>query len=59
MVVNRGLGLAREPAEVNADVLDTLLNADGMRAAAAEVRAEIERMPAPVRIVPKLVELAG
>jgi hypothetical protein len=32
---------------------------DGLRAATAEVRAEMERLPGPVDVVPRLLALAG
>jgi enterobactin C-glucosyltransferase len=59
VVARRGVGLLCAPTEVNADVLDTLLRSGQLRAAAADVRAEIERMPAPPQIVPKLLDFVG
>ncbi|QUQ65456.1 nucleotide disphospho-sugar-binding domain-containing protein [Kutzneria sp. CA-103260] len=59
VAARRGVGLVCEPTAVTPDVLDTLLNSDQIRAAAAEVRAEIERMPTPAQIVPKLLEFAS
>jgi UDP:flavonoid glycosyltransferase YjiC (YdhE family) len=58
-VRKRGIGVTPEPSEVDADLFRDVLADDGLRAATAEVRAEMERLPGPVDVVPRLLALAG
>jgi UDP:flavonoid glycosyltransferase YjiC (YdhE family) len=58
-VRGRGIGIAPDASEVDADLLGDVLADDGLRGAAAEVRAETEGLPGPADIVPKLVGLVG
>lgn len=59
VITERGLGVEATPAEVDADLIRTVLFDPSMRAAAAEVKAEIGAMPTPADLVPRLVALAG
>jgi len=59
MVRKRGVGVTPEPAEVDADLLRGVLADEGLRAAAAEVQAEVSRLPAPAEVLPRLLELNG
>lgn len=53
-IARRGLGIRLETSEVDASVLNALLTDEGWRTAAADVRAEVEALPAPADVVPLL-----
>jgi UDP:flavonoid glycosyltransferase YjiC (YdhE family) len=55
----RGLGVVTTPGEVDAELIRTVLFDDGMRTAAAEVKAEVASLPTPADLVPQLEKLAG
>jgi UDP:flavonoid glycosyltransferase YjiC (YdhE family) len=57
-VRSRGLGLSARAEDLDADLVRRLLGDTSLRVAAAEVRAEIEALPAPGTLVPRLAELA-
>lgn len=57
-VAKRGCGLSTESG-VDAELIGRLLTDDGLRSAAAEVRAEMHDMPSPAEVLPRLIELAG
>jgi UDP:flavonoid glycosyltransferase YjiC (YdhE family) len=58
-VHRRGAGLVAAPEETDAELIDRVVRDDAIRAAAEQVRQEIDAMPAPARIAPRLVELAS
>ncbi|HLH58985.1 MAG TPA: nucleotide disphospho-sugar-binding domain-containing protein [Streptosporangiaceae bacterium] len=53
-VDRRGVGIHLETGEVTAAVLESLLTDEDWRKAAAEVKAEVEELPAPSDVVPLL-----
>ena len=53
----RGAGLVSTAADLDAALLDQLLNEDSLRRAADEVRAEIATLPSPTDLVPRLTTL--
>lgn len=59
-VVKRGVGreIDIDLEQVTPEAVRGLLGSESLRTAAAEVRAEIAAMPAPVDVVPRLVDLA-
>ncbi|TDV37792.1 nucleotide disphospho-sugar-binding domain-containing protein [Actinophytocola oryzae] len=57
-VAARGLGLTGEPEDIDTALLRRLIDDDKLRANAAEVRAEIDAMPAPATLVPEFERLA-
>ncbi|AHI01171.1 nucleotide disphospho-sugar-binding domain-containing protein [Kutzneria albida] len=58
-VVKRGVGLSATDEEVDAELINRVLVEDSLRAAAAEVRAEIRSMPTPAEVVGRLENLVG
>lgn len=58
-IVGRGIGFSADPTSVGAAECDRLLKDEALRNAAHEVRDELRSMPAPVELVPRLVELIG
>ena len=56
-VARRGVGLRAGYEQLTPGLLERILFDDAMRAAAAEVRAEIAAMPAPAELVPVLAGL--
>ncbi len=59
MLARRGAGLVTEGPDLDVGLLRQLIAADGLRAAAAEVRAEMMDMPAPNDVAAKVAALAG
>ncbi|SFP83935.1 nucleotide disphospho-sugar-binding domain-containing protein [Amycolatopsis rubida] len=57
-VCSRGLGLSARAEDLDAALVRRLLDDTSLRTAAAEVRAEIEGLPAPGTLVPRLAALA-
>lgn len=57
LVARRGAGLAVAPGDITAEVLRMLLTDATLRAAAAEVRAEMAAMPEPAELVDELIAL--
>jgi UDP:flavonoid glycosyltransferase YjiC (YdhE family) len=57
MVRRRGVGVTPQPADVDADLLRDVLADERLRAAAAEVQAEVALLPAPAELVPRLLGL--
>jgi len=55
----RGCGLVARPEDVDAGLLRRLVSDTGLRAATAEVQAEIADMPAPAALAARLADLAG
>ncbi|MER7001315.1 nucleotide disphospho-sugar-binding domain-containing protein [Streptomyces sp. NPDC000410] len=55
----RGLGLVSPIEKVDAGLIRTLLTDEGLRAVAGEVRREMEALPTPAEIVPRLEKLAA
>ncbi|KAA2261320.1 DUF1205 domain-containing protein [Solihabitans fulvus] len=58
-VRDRGAGLVATAEDLDVPLLETLLRDDGLRAAGAEVRAEIAAMPSPSSVVPRLAAALG
>ncbi|MFJ1747881.1 glycosyltransferase [Streptomyces sp. NPDC088116] len=54
-----GFALRATADAVDGDLLDTLLNDDGLRKAAVALRAEIEALPSPAALVPDFEALAA
>lgn len=59
MIQECGMGLNREPDEVDAQALETLIHDEGLRKSAGAVADELADQPAPEQVVPRLVTLAG
>jgi UDP:flavonoid glycosyltransferase YjiC (YdhE family) len=59
MLARRGAGLAVEAKAITAADLTRLLTDEALRAAAAEVAAEIAAMPAPAEVVPALEKIVS
>ncbi|MFJ9645450.1 nucleotide disphospho-sugar-binding domain-containing protein [Streptomyces sp. NPDC101206] len=57
-VQDRGLGLSRSAEDLDAELLTRLITDEKTAVVAQEVRAEIESMPTPASLVPRLEELA-
>ncbi|MDL4776701.1 nucleotide disphospho-sugar-binding domain-containing protein [Actinomadura xylanilytica] len=58
-VRERGVGRTAEVGELDAALVEGVLDDAGIRAAVAEVRAEMAALPSPVQMVPRLAELAA
>ncbi|KJS55162.1 glycosyltransferase [Streptomyces rubellomurinus] len=58
-LVEAGIGLRSSSAEVDAAVLDRLLNDPAVRAAAEDVRATNTALPSPAELVPALEDIAA
>lgn len=58
LLARRGAGLAVPAKEIDEAVLTRLITDDGLRSAAAEVRAEIAAMPDPAELVDHLQQAA-
>ncbi|WP_171169107.1 nucleotide disphospho-sugar-binding domain-containing protein [Streptomyces sp. I05A-00742] len=58
-IADRGVGRVARPDEIGPELLESVLADEGMRAAAAEVRAEIASMPEPAGIVGRLEDLVA
>ncbi|MFE6721703.1 nucleotide disphospho-sugar-binding domain-containing protein [Streptomyces albidoflavus] len=58
MLERCGLGLNREPAEVDTELLKTLLHDDGLRDSVRDASSVLAQSPGPGEIVPRLVKLA-
>lgn len=56
-VAGRGAGIVATADDVDPDLLRRLVSDDKLRAAAADVRAEVAAMPSPAAMVGELVEL--
>ena len=56
-VARRGVGLRSSYEQVTPALLERILFDDGLRAASAEVRAEIAAMPTPAELLPRLAAL--
>ncbi|GAA4423388.1 nucleotide disphospho-sugar-binding domain-containing protein [Actinokineospora soli] len=52
-----GVGLVTAPDDVDAAALTALLADEGLRKATADVRAELDTLPTPADLVPRLVDL--
>ncbi|MGO1054561.1 glycosyltransferase [Crossiella sp. CA198] len=59
LVVQRGVGYAAMGGQVTAEQIDGLLHEEKLKAAVAEVRAEIAAQPSPAELVPNLEVIAG
>nr|WP_042193122.1 nucleotide disphospho-sugar-binding domain-containing protein [Kibdelosporangium sp. MJ126-NF4]CEL20578.1 Glycosyltransferase [Kibdelosporangium sp. MJ126-NF4]CTQ89489.1 Glycosyltransferase [Kibdelosporangium sp. MJ126-NF4] len=59
MVERCGIGLTRQPGEVDRQVLDALVGDDGLRKSASALTEQLAAQPTPSEIVPRLVELAA
>ncbi|HEX2317154.1 MAG TPA: nucleotide disphospho-sugar-binding domain-containing protein [Thermomonospora sp.] len=59
VVRERGAGIVAEAADLDAALLERLLDDPGTRAAAGEVRAEMARMPSPAEAVGPLLAWAA
>jgi UDP:flavonoid glycosyltransferase YjiC (YdhE family) len=57
LIAARGAGLAVDEPEISADLIRRVLSDPALRAAAHEVRAEVEAMPPPAALVPSLEAL--
>ncbi|MFG2824944.1 glycosyltransferase [Kitasatospora sp. NPDC048365] len=55
VVADQGIGLRSSSEEVDSALLERLLTDEGLRKAAAGVRAEIAALPSPAELVPELV----
>ena len=58
IVTRCGIGLNREPEELDTAALRTLITDGGIRTAADRVSAELAAEPGPEQLVPRLVDLA-
>ncbi|MFV0129276.1 nucleotide disphospho-sugar-binding domain-containing protein [Streptomyces sp. HMX112] len=59
MVERCGLGLSREPGEVDGQLLKTLLEDEDLRASTRAAAAALRAEPGPDQVVPRLLELTG
>lgn len=57
MIERCGLGLTRDPEDVDAEVLKTLLHDEGLRASTREAAAALAAEPGPDQMVPRLLGL--
>ncbi|SHG44344.1 nucleotide disphospho-sugar-binding domain-containing protein [Streptoalloteichus hindustanus] len=55
-VAKRGVGLTPEETALDREVLTALLSDEGLRSVATEVRAEIDALPTPCQLVPRLID---
>jgi UDP:flavonoid glycosyltransferase YjiC (YdhE family) len=59
LIAARGAGLASDESDISADLIMRVLTDSALAAAARDVRIEIESMPAPETLVPKLESLTA